>query len=164
MKTKMRCFSCMLMFTLLTTIMYAQTPGKNQNQNTQRINLMAINSQISYYPRIVSWWDSGNGFICKVTLENMAYLIRFDKQGKYVETLIKKVWNETSTLQPSFQRSEYKLQKVISYWEVSDANKTGYYLEMNSSKNYPFSVWVDDEGNFSTIPSIRRIKTAIASK
>jgi hypothetical protein len=75
------------------------------------------------------------------------------KQGNYIETLRQKAWNDSSTLQPSFQKSQYRQQKVISYWEVSDANKTGYYLEMRDSAKQVSSAWVNELGNFSTVPT-----------
>lgn len=155
MKAKTRYVSCILMFALLTSILYAQTPGKKQSENLTLKNSVAQTSNISYYPQTISWWDSGNGLICKVSVDNMSHITRYDKQGKYVETLTQKEWNDTSILLSSFQQSQYKLQKVTGYWEVSDANKKGYYLEMNDSKNQGSSVWVDDQGKFSIIPGSR---------
>lgn len=164
MKNKMRHFSYILMLTLLSNSMYAQTPDKEQARNVQQKNFSIKNAMLGFTPRIVSWWDSGNGFICKTALENVAYLTRFDKQGKYVETLMRKVWNDSSALQPSFQASSYKLNRVTSYWEVLDKNNKGYYLEMKDSENHPSSVWIDDQGNFSIIPATKTVKLAIAGK
>ena len=156
MKEGKRHFRYMLMLTLITSTMYAQTLVKDKGAQQQDLITKYLKS--SYSPRVVSWWDSGNGFIYKSTGETNAYLTRFDKQGNYVETLKRKIWNDSSLLQPSFQQSQYKQHRVISYWEVSDVNKKGYYLEMSDSKNQSSSVWVDDLGKFSIIPSVK-IKT-----
>jgi hypothetical protein len=134
--------------------MYAQTAVSvaEQSQSTQQDELKTI-LKAAYHPQRISWWDSGNGIVCKFTVDNKSYIIRYNKQGKYVETLIQKAWNDSSELRPSFQKSQYRLQKVISYWEVSDANKKGYYLEMSDSTKQVSSVWVDKSGKFSTIPN-----------
>jgi hypothetical protein len=141
---------------MLTGTMYAQTyaqiTANEQSQRTQQEELKTI-LKAAYYPQRISWWDSGNGIVCKYTVDDKSYIIRYDKQGNYIETLRPKAWNDSSALQPSFQKSQYRLQKVISYWEVSDANKKGYYLEMSDSTNQISSVWVDESGKFSTIPN-----------
>jgi hypothetical protein len=152
------------MFTLLSDSMYAQTVGKEAAENISQEKFSVKTAMLGFSPRKVSWWDSGNGFICKTSLENVAYLTRFDKQGKYVETLIRKAWNDSSALQPSFQESQYKLNRVTSYWEVLDKNQKGYYLEMKDSESQASSVWIDDQGNFSNIPGTKTVKIANAGK
>jgi hypothetical protein len=164
MKTGMRHIRYMLIFTLLTSLLYAQTPDKEQVPDTRSKSANSKKPKTDFYSRVVSWWDSGNGFICKVSVDKVSYLTRYDKQGKYVETLIQKAWNDSSALQPSFQKSQYRLHKVISYWEVLDKNKKGYYLEMNDRENNDSGVWADEQGVFSTIPPTKTIKTATANK
>jgi hypothetical protein len=155
MKKRMRYFSYMLMLTLLVSTMYAQNPVKDQDKSASPKEVSAKKLKAAYHPRKISWWDSGNGFICKYNIESTNYITRFDKQGNYVETLKQEMWNDSSALRPFFQQSEYKLQRVISYWEVSDADKKGYYLEMSDSKNQVSSVWVDELGKFSIIPTVK---------
>jgi hypothetical protein len=145
----------MLMLTL-TSNMYAQAPVKIQDQVDSLTDVKTLKA--AYHPRAISWWDCGNGFIYKYTIENTKYMTRFDKQGNHIETLIQKVWNDSSTLRPSFLQSKYKQHRVISYWEVADENKKGYYLEMSDDKNQNSSVWVDNQGNFSTIPIVSKTK------
>lgn len=152
MGARQRCFSYILILILMTSKLSAQTAGKEQG--APQGNLLTENLKNAYYSQTVSWWDSGNGFICKYTSAKGCYMIRFDKQGNYVETLTQKEWNDTATLHPAFQLSQYKSQRVTSYWEVSDVNKSGYYLEMSDSKNNISRVWVDAQGIFSTTPSV----------
>ena len=150
----------MLMLTLITSTMYAQTIVRDKGAQQQ--DLLEQYFKTSYSPRVISWWDSGNGFICRSAGEINSYLTRFDKEGNYVETLKRKIWNDSSMLQPSFQQSQYRQHRVISYWEVSDVNKRGYYLEMSDSKNQITGVWADELGKFSIIPP-DKVKT-IAKK
>lgn len=154
MKTKIRHFSCILMLALCTSNIYAQSTTPVKEKSLAK-NTVSNRLPSTYYARITSWWDSGNGFICRTAVDNKIYLIRYDKQGKYVETLTQKVWNESATLHPVFQQSQYRSQKVRAYWEVSDINKKGYYLELNDSQNRNSSVWVDDQGTFSIIPTTK---------
>jgi hypothetical protein len=159
-RKRIRVFSYVLMLTLLTGTVYGQTAVavvavKEQSQSTQQKELKAI-LKAAYHPQRISWWDSGNGIICKYTVDNKSYITRYDKQGNYIETLRPKAWNDSSALRPYFQKSQYRLQKVISYWEVSDANKKGYYLEMSDSTKQVSSVWADELGKFSTIPTVRK--------
>lgn len=150
-------FSYTLILTLLTGTVYAQTTVKETSQRAQqeKEELKAILKE-AYHTQRISWWDSGNGIVCKHTVDNKSYIIRYNKQGNYIETLRQKAWNDSSALRPSFQKSQYRLQNVTSYWEVSDPNKTGYYLEMINSAKQVSSVWVDESGKFSTIPSVSK--------
>lgn len=159
MKTKQRYFSSILMLTLITSTLYAQTIVANeQEQRVPQKDLHAEALKHVYNAKTISWWDSGNGFICRYTSTTGCYMIRYDKQGKYVETLEQKEWSDTSALQPSFQLSRYKSQQVTSYWEVLDLNKKGYYLEMRDSENNISCIWVDAQGIFSAIPSVYKAK------
>ena len=141
----------MLMLTLTGTL-NAQIPEKKQDLVELQREPSTNNLKAAYQPVAVSWWDCGNGFIYQYTIDNTKYMTRFDKQGNYVETLIQKVWSDSCALRSSFHQSQYKHQKVTGYWEVTDENRKGYYLEMSDSKNQVSGVWVDDQGNFSTIP------------
>ncbi len=151
MKTKMNHISYMLMFSMITIALNAQLPG--QSENLTQKNSSAKKSNMIFSRQTISWWDSGNGIIRKITVDSISQITRYDKQGKYVETLKQKVWDDASALLSTFQQSQYKLQKVTGYWEVYDADKKGYYLEMNDSENQVSSVWADDQGKFSTIPT-----------
>ncbi len=153
----MRYFSYLLMFTLLTGIMYAQS-SKQQNESASQKDTNTTNVKIVYYPRTISWWDCGNGFVNKSADDKVTYMTRFDKQGNYIETLVQKEWNDSSSLHPFFNKSNYKLHRVTAYWEVSDANKKGYYLELMDSKSQISGVWADELGNFSTIPTVNNSK------
>src|SRR6478752_1590245 len=97
MKKMMRCISYMLMLTLTST-MYAQTLGKKQDQVDSQKELSPKSLKAAYQPREISWWDCGNGFIYKYTLDNTKYMTRFDRQGNYIETLKQKVWSDSCAL------------------------------------------------------------------
>jgi hypothetical protein len=151
MKKLIRYFSYLLMLALTSTL-FAQTPELKQDLVELQKDSSTESLKPAYHPVAISWWDCGNGFIYQYTIENTKYITRFDKQGNYVETLTQKIWSDSCALRSSFEQSQYKHQKVVGYWEVTDANRKGYYLEMSDGKNQVSGVWVDDQGNFSTIP------------
>lgn len=139
------------MFILVMNAVHAQPA---QEQSTPQKDLKAVNLKHIYKPRTISLWDSGNGFICKYVVEGVYYMTRYDKQGNYVETLMQKEWSDgdSTTIHFAFQQSQYKSQRVTSFWEVSDLNKTGYYLEMTDSLNNISCMWVNEQGKFSIKP------------
>jgi len=152
MKKSISHFGCIL-YILMANVLYAQPLGKETGQKPEVV-ASSRNLIMAYQARTVSWWDSGNGFICKYSVNNRNYMARYDTRGNYVETLIQKEWDDrvSPSLQSSVQRSQYKSQKITSYWEVMEPQKKGYYLEFNSVGNRLVSVWADDQGNFSMVP------------
>src|SRR6188768_1887689 len=132
MKKSISHFGCIL-YILMANVMYAQPQDKETDQKLE-IEASTRNLILAYQARTVSWWDSGNGFICKYSVNDRNYMARYDTRGNYVETLIQKEWDErvSPLLQSSFQQSQYKSQKVTSYWEVMEPQKKGYYLEFSS--------------------------------
>lgn len=149
MKRGSRHVSLTLMLSLVAVSLYGQA-----SVNSQRVSLRdstARTVKISY-PHTVSWWDSGNGFICRSSADGHSYLTRYDKQGNYIETLMQKPWNESSPLWRAFHSSEYKSMKILSYWEVWDIGRKGYCLETIDSKKQVSNVWVDESLKFSTVP------------
>src|SRR5918993_720832 len=122
MKKMIRYISYMLMVTLTSTL-YAQAPEVKQDRVELKSDSSTKSLKAAYQPVEISWWDCGNGFIYQYTIENTKYMTRFDAQGNYVETLMKKIWSDSCAVRSSFQKSQYKHQKVIGYWEVTDANR-----------------------------------------
>jgi hypothetical protein len=154
MKNKNGYFYWFPLFAALTSAVYAQTTGQDYSQTSSQNELPAVQLKTVLKPMALSMWDSGNGFVCKYVVDNVYYIIRFDKAGRYVETLKKKVWNDQipNSLLVAFLRSDYKSQKVMVYWEVIDPDRIGYYIEMKDSRNRASCVWVDGHGKFSIIP------------
>lgn len=105
----------------------------------------------------VTWKYSGYGYNGTYTSNYVQYMAQYDIDGKYVETLTKKEWNDNvpAKLRSAYDQSIYKSQKVTGYWEVTDPDAKGYYLELNSDQNKPSQVWVNEDGKFSASPSQR---------
>jgi len=103
----------------------------------------------------IDWKDSGYGYVASYSKNNEQYMARYDQDGKYVETLTKKEWNDNAPakLRSAYDQSNYKSQQVTAYWEVTDPSRKGYYLELNDDQNRPSRVWVDEDGKFSTSPN-----------
>lgn len=106
----------------------------------------------------VTWKESKYGYIGTYSSDNAQYMARYDKDGKYVETLTKKEWNDNapSKLRSSYDQSNYKAQKVTGYWEVTDPGKKGYYLELTDDQNKLSRVWANEDGKFSTSPMAKK--------
>lgn len=164
MKKVIYYFSCIAASMLLTQAVYAQTQNQAIDKNAPRSltdpamserlqkDLNTRNTQTTNQP--ISWFDSGDGYYGTYSNEDQNYMTRYDKKGNYIETMRRKEWNDMvpSDLRSSFDQSSYKSQLVTNYWEVSDPNRKGYYLELNDNSGKITKVWADDKGNFSTTP------------
>ena len=141
---------------------YAQTTPMQQDQTnrlsdgtmSQRLgkDWSTRNPTMSTMP--VEWYNSTDGYYGTYSNDNNQYMTRYDSKGNYIETMTKKDWNNDvpSGLRSSFDKSDYKSQEVTSYWEVSDPNKKGYYMELTDSKGKMSRAWVDENGKFSKMP------------
>jgi hypothetical protein len=103
----------------------------------------------------VTWKESVYGYTGTYSSDNVQYMARYDKDGKYVETLTKKEWNDNAPakLRSSYDQSYYKSQKVTGYWVVTDPSRKGYYLELKDDQNKTSRVWVNEDGEFSNSPN-----------
>lgn len=161
MKRMINYFSCMMLTALLTTTVFAQVKqgvqeprpltDKTMSQRLQK-DLNTRNAKTG--DQSIDWSDSGNGYYGTYSIDQTNYMTRYDKKGNYVETLTRKEWDEnvSSSLRTSFDESPYKGNQVNSYWEVSDPNKKGYYMEMSDPTGKVSRVWADDKGKFSDTP------------
>src|ERR1041385_4467627 len=70
----------------------------------------------------IDWKDSAYGSIGTYSSNNDQYMARYDQDGKYIETMRKKEWNDNAPakLRSAYDQSNYKAQTVIGYWEVTD--------------------------------------------
>jgi len=128
--------------------------GLDTTGNQQMERDLRKRNSISNDQRI-DWKDSGYGYVASYSKNNEQYMARYDQDGKYVETLTKKEWNDNAPakLRSAYDQSNYKSQQVTAYWEVTDPSRKGYYLELNDDQNRPSRVWVDEDGKFSTSPN-----------
>jgi len=101
----------------------------------------------------ISWWSTDYGFYGTYMVDSMDYLTRYDKQGKYLETLTRKVWNNSVPVPVAnaFNQSQFKNVPVIEYWEVTDPNRKGYLLKLNDNGKEQ-RLWINDQGKLSTKP------------
>jgi lipopolysaccharide export LptBFGC system permease protein LptF len=167
MKKTIKYFACILAAGAWSQTTEAQSLTANETKPTQHeiytldstrnqrmeTDLNKRNSMSKNHP--VRWKESGNGFNGTYSSNNVQYMARYDNDGDYMETFTKKEWNENAPakLRSSFAQSDYKTQRVTEYWEVTDPNRRGYYLELRDDLNKPSTVWVNEEGKFSTSPS-----------
>jgi len=104
--------------------------------------------------QVVNWYQSEHGYYGTYSNENKDYRSRYDKQGKYVETMVKKDWNDKvpADVKSSFNKSRFNMQQVTSYWEVTDISKKGYLMELKDKDGNMTNVWADENGNITTSP------------
>jgi len=125
------------------------------NKLSQRMerDLNERNSKTVNQP--ISWNDAGYDYYGTYTIDGVDYMARYDKDGKYIETLSRKEWDDQvpAEVRSSFEQSPYKSQKVTGYWVVTDPTRKGYYLELTGQDNHVSRVWSDGDGKFSSTPS-----------
>jgi hypothetical protein len=123
------------------------TRNQRMENDLNKRNLLTKNEK-------VTWKYSGVGYNGTYTSNHVQYMAQYDLNGKYLETLTKKEWNDNvqEKLRSAYDQSIYKNQKVTGYWEVTDPIAKGYYLELNDNQNKPSQVWINENGNISSSP------------
>jgi len=169
MKKIINYFICVLAASGLSKVTNAQeltSNQKTQNQNgllstdstrKQRMETDFNKRNLMTSTGPVTWKESSYGYDGVYSSDNVQYMACYDKDGKYVETLTKKEWNDSAPekLRTSYEQSQYKSQEVTGYWEVTDSGRKGYYLELKDDTNHPSGIWVNEDGKFSDWPSSR---------
>jgi len=100
---------------------------------------------------IIVWDNTDDGYDGAYAVGNVKYLAHYDSQGKYVETLAERKWDDKvpAKVRNSYETSGYRSNKVEHFWEVNEPNKKGYYLEFKDNDGKHRRVWSDENGKFS---------------
>jgi hypothetical protein len=156
---------CFMLAGLISGAAFAQsTPSTSESKYEPRSlndrtvsdrlqkDLYTRNSNIANQP--ITWYDMGDGYYGTYSSNNQNYMTRYDKKGSYIETMTKKEWNDNvpESVKNSFNSSNYKGQQVTGFWEVTDTDRKGYYLELSDDKGKVSRVWANDKGELSTKP------------
>jgi len=99
----------------------------------------------------VQWSKSPFGYTGSYRLGETDYMATYDNNSHYIETYMKMDWNNpkvSSVVKSSLFTSPNKDQEVVGYWESSDPDENGYYLELKDKYGKQSNVWVDNQGNF----------------
>lgn len=159
MKKITKYFTFVMLTGLMSVTAFAQEhrtePRSLHDKNvSDRLQKDLFNRNTTLNGQPVSWFDTGDGYYGTYSNNDENYMTRYDKNGKYVETMTKREWNDNApaSLRSSFDASPYKSQEVKSYWEVSDPGKKGYYMEFNDDNGKLSRVWGNDKGEFSNKP------------
>jgi len=153
-----------MMCMLLSSAAFSQSQPVAADQAHSQMMMKDLNTRNpKTMDQTVDWRNTDYGYSGMYSVDNENYMTRYDKKGNYVETLTKKDWNDGNVptdLKTSFDKSMYKDAQVTSYWQVSDANQKGYYIEMNDSRGKSSNMWVDGSGKFTATPyTTKPIKT-----
>ena len=153
-------FGCLLLAFTFVSSAFAQTalqePKAVEDQSMNELlesDLNFRNSEIG--TPIITWWDSGDGYYGAYSRGSEEYRSCYDKKGNYIQTLVRKNWNDNSvptSIKSAYGRSSYNLKQVTSYWEVTDVLTVGYYFELVDDQNKASKVWADGKGKFSNKP------------
>ena len=165
MKKITKYFGCLLFTALLGNVAFAQTiddkdrmyprilEDKTTSDHLQK-DWKKRNSSIQNQP--VQWFDLGDGYYGSYTNDNNKFMSLYDQDGKYIHTFRKVDWSTvpaTASIRSSYDLSQYKTQKVTSYWEVIDPNMKGYYFEVADDQGKTTRIWANENGEFSsTVP------------
>jgi len=125
---------------------------KNMSSRLQK-DIGKRNASLGNTP--VSWYDAGYGYYGTYALNDQNYMVRYDRNGNYVETLTRREWNDEipQATRDAFTSSEYNGQRVTGYWEVTDPGRQGSYYELSGTDGKTSRVWADGTGKFSTQPA-----------
>ncbi len=149
--------SCIVLSVTLATAAFAQTTP--EKQYPQKSSDKTVNDRLQKdwskrnaknLDQTVQWYELGDGYYGNYMNSDSEYVSYYDKKGTYVQSYKKGDWGNVSpTLKSFYDNSEYKNQEVTGYWENSEANKKGYYLELKDDQDKMSRVWVDENGKFS---------------
>ena len=106
---------------------------------------------------LVQWYEFEDGYYGYYNNGTTPHTAFYGKDGNYIQSYRKSDWNMVSpALKTSYDVSKYKDREVSAYWESSEPEKKGSYLELIDNKGKNSRVWVDDKGQFSsTSPKVK---------
>ena len=148
-----------VLFTLLSISSFAQTVLQEPKALSDESIAEQLQADLDFRntdigkPEI-TWWDCGYGY-CGTFSRADDFMARYDNDGGYIQTLVKKDWNDKSIpvlIKSLFNQSAYKSFQVVKYWEVFDVGQSGGYWELQDDKNKISRVWMNNKGKLSTVP------------
>jgi len=151
----------LLLLALLINIAFAQTSGSQKKDNYPRVlSDTAVNTRLqndwdkrnsNIQNQLVQWYELGDGYYGAYNIDNDKYMTLYDANGDYVQTLRRSEWSKVpGPIKLSYEASPHKKQKVSSYWEVSDPNMKGYYVEYTDDHGKNVRLYANEKGEFST--------------
>lgn len=176
MKKMINLINGTLLFALITTAGYAQTQPQTQQKTqtqvqepkalndptlSQRLQKDLNNRNAMTANKSVTWYDAGYGYYGTYAIDTANYMVRYDKKGNYVETLMKKEWDDQvpPSIVSAINQSPFKDQNVTSYWEVNDYGRKGYYVELDD-KGKVSRIWLNEQGKISSSPETPTTKSS----
>lgn len=152
---------CFLLSLLISTSLFSQTKNTKDDKkmSDKEMNDKLVKDVNNRHPEtaksVIIWDNNEYGYDGTYSVNNMNYMIRYDKNGKYIETLTKRNWDNTvpSNIRSSYDNSPYKSYKIDSYWEVNDPDRKSYYMHLKDKDGKSQKVWMDDQGKLYEKPN-----------
>jgi hypothetical protein len=104
---------------------------------------------------IIVWDNTLHGYDALYSIDKSDFLSRYDKNGTYLYTFLKKAWNADvpEVVRKSYTKSIYGNYPVNTYWELRDASRKGFYMELKDKQGKPLKIWMDDQGKVYDAPN-----------
>ena len=121
------------------------------NDMSKRLTQYVYSRNAAAKDAVIVWDNADEGYEGTYAVGDVKYMARYDKQGKYLETLTERKWDDKvpGNVRSSYESSMYRSNKVDRFWEVNEPTKQGYYLEFKDSDGKSRRIWSDRDGKFS---------------
>lgn len=147
--------------TLLATTLIcgAQNLSKGMSEaDVNKVLLSDLNKRYQETKNEVVVWDNAiHSYDALYSVKTVDYLTRYNKQGVYLETLIKRDWEAQvpSVIKNSYDKEVGTHYTVDEYWEVNDPKRKGYYLELKDKQGQSKKIWLDQTGRVFETPMVK---------
>lgn len=146
---------------LLTMSVIAEAQTITKGMSEADINKTLLADLNKRYPEtkneVVVWDNAAYGHDALYTVKTIDYLTRYNKQGAYLETLIKRDWDAQGpdVIKRAYDKELGSHYIIDEYWEVNDRDRKGYYLELKDKQGQPKKIWMDQNGKVFDAPVVK---------
>jgi len=153
MKNTLSLMFSIILLTGIYTAGMAQDQNTEQNQIDENITQNAEKDLMTKYPdmdhQTIEWERLSNSYYANYRRGDKNYRTRYDADGKWVETMEEKNWNEEApdNFRAGLMDNAYEHYEVDSYWEITESNRDkGYLLNLRDKDGNTQEVRMDSQG------------------
>ncbi len=150
-----------LVFVIICNPLYGQHQTKRSTvkattaEVTSQAMISDLNAKFPDTKGSKIFWEPGPyGYKAVYTLSNLDYMTWYDKDGNYLETLLKTDWDDRvpAILKMELDGSDFNTCTVLKYWVSVNTRNDSYFLELTDRDGKSQNVWADENGKLSKIP------------